>query len=182
MTDEASSPLNETAVVEDVILTDAFLIKGRVEGKFSRLFKVLDDYSRDFLVVSSAVMVDLHRGDLIRTPRVHVNIGQILLAHELVDSAGDFFQKSLTGESLEDKSVRIRAFYNGGVSIEVAGRVRPGAYEAASVDRRFFVMEECSVRGLDPALSPELEIIQELPYAIVNRGQIAYLYDFSETA
>lgn len=171
--------VGDSTVVEDVLLTDAFLVKGRVEGKFSRLFKVLDTYERDFLVISDATMVDIARGEVIRTPRVHVNMDELLLAHELVDGAGDFFQKTLSSDTADEKSVRIRAFYNGSVSLELAGRIRPRAYEGAA-ERRFFVMEDCAVRGIDMSLSRELEIVSSLPYAIVNRRRIAYLYDFSE--
>jgi hypothetical protein len=168
------------AVVEDVVLTDAFLVKGTVEGKFSRLFKVLEDYRKDFLVVSNAVMVDLCRGDVIRTPRVHINLDELLLAHELVDGAGDYYQKTLSEESRGHKSLRIRAFFNSAVSLEVAGRIRPGAYDGSGLDHRFFVMEDCSVRGLDLSVSPDLELVTKLSYAIINRHNIAYLYDFSE--
>ena len=174
--------VGDNVVVEDLLLTDAFLVKGRVEGKFSRLFKVLDNYDRDFLVVSSATMIDLVRGEVIRTPRVHVNINELLLAHEFVDGAGDYFQKSLSAESGKEKDVRVRAFYHGSLSLELAGRIRPGAYETGGLDHPFFVMEECSVRGLDESLSPDLAILSQLPYAIVSSRKIAYLYDFSEPA
>ena len=143
------------------------------------LFKVLDNWNRDFLVGSNAIMIDLRRGDVIRTPRVHVNLSELLLAHELVDGAGDYYQKVISGEAGLQKTVRIRAFFNGAVSVEGAGRIRPGAYDGAGFERRFFVMEECAVRGLDTSLSAELELVSNLPYAILNRQNIAYLYDFS---
>ncbi len=177
----ADVPNEEGQVVEDLLLTDAFLIKGVVEGKFSRLAKVLDAAARDFIAVSNPVMVDLRRGEVIRTPRVHVNLSKLVLAHELVDGSGDFYQKSLS-ELGDEKTVRIRAFYNGSVGLEISGSVRPLAYERGSLDRNFFVMEECNVRGLDLKLSSEFDLVSQLPYAILSRSRISYLYDFNDVS
>ncbi len=173
---EEASGVGGNTVVEDLLLTDAFLIKGRVDGKFARLLKVLETFSHDFLVVSDATMIDLRGGEVIRTPRVHVNMTELLFAHELVDNAGDYFQKTLSADRATDKQVKIRAFYHGNVNLELAGRVRPGAYESES---RFFVMEDCAIRGLSKELSGELGMLESLPYTIVNRRRISYLYDFS---
>lgn len=175
-----ASPKGRPEVVEDLVLTDAFLIKGRVDGKFARLVNVLNSWKKDFLVVSSALMIDLRRGEEIRTPRVHVHTGELVLAHELVDGAGDYYQKMLSDGSEPDRT-RIRTFCHGQISLELAGWIRPGAYEGqAAKEQRFFVMENCTVRGLDLDVSPELAILTKLPYAIVNRCRIAYLYDFTE--
>ena len=170
-----SSPATPT-LVEDVLLTDAFLIKGKVDGKFSRLVKVLEDYNKDFLVVSDAHMVDLRRGETIKTPRVHVNLKELILAHELVDSGSDFYQKQLSDD---DKDIRIRAFYHGATSLEIAGSIEQEAYEGGRLRRRFFVMRDCALRGIDFETNEELSLVQKLPYAIVQRSRISYLYDFS---
>lgn len=172
----------ETGVmVEDLLLTDAFLVKGRVEGKFARLSKVLNGYKKRFVVLSSATMVDLRRGDTIRTPRVHVNLREIVLAHEFVDPAGDYYQAALSAGSEESKPVRIRAFYHGSTNLEIAGRIRPGAYEQLGSEGsgEFFVMDDCTVRGLESGISDEFNVLQHLGYAIVNKARLAYLYDFS---
>jgi hypothetical protein len=166
-------------VVEDLLLTDAFLVKGRIEGKFTRLFKVLEGYERQFLIVDSAMMIDLRLGEVVRTPRVHINLSELLLVHELVDGSGDYYQKQLSQEARPEKGIRVRAFYRGGVNLELAGSIRPQAYDRQGLDRRFFVMEDCVLRGLDLSVAPELSIIEKLPYAIVNKSRISYLYDFS---
>ncbi|MEZ5988559.1 MAG: hypothetical protein R3F30_05460 [Planctomycetota bacterium] len=171
-----SEGIGAQAMVEDLVLTDAFLIKGRVEGKFQRLSKVLEHYGRRFLVVSSATMVDLRRGDVIRTPRVHVNLDEVLLLHELIDGGGDFYLQHM---SRQDKNVRIRAFVHGTVDLEIAGRIQRGAYER-SLDRSgFFIMEDCSVRGLDGGVSKDFALLDRLGYAILNASRLSYLYDFS---
>ena len=169
---------NFDTMVEDVLVTESFLIKGRVDGKFSRLAKTLEDHARDFLVVSKVTMVDLVHGEVIKTPRVHVNMRELLFAHELVDAGGDYWQKKLSDEG-EDERVRIRSFFHGPVNLELSGSIRPQAYEAGLLQRRFFVMDQCSVRGLDLGGVPEFKILENLPYAIVHSSRISYLYDFS---
>ncbi|MCA8969807.1 MAG: hypothetical protein KDC95_08495 [Planctomycetes bacterium] len=173
---ESSAALD--LMVEDLIVTESFLIKGKVEGKFTRLVKTLEDDSRDFVVVSGATMIDLLHGEVIKTPRVHVNMREVLFAHELVDGGSDFYQKRLSTDAGVER-VRIRVFFHGPVNIEVAGRIRPRAYEAGLQARSFFVMDECEVRGLDLEEIPELGILAKLPYTIVHAARVSYLYDFS---
>lgn len=174
--DSASGiPVGVDSIVEDLLVTDSFLIKGRVDGKFARLAKTLEDTQRDFLVVSGATMIDVVHGEVIKTPRVHVNMDRILFAHELVDAGGDFWQQQLS----EDERVRVRSFFHGPVNIELAGRVRPQAYESGMLERAFFVMNDWTVRGYDFEAMPELGIVAKLPYAIVQARRVSIIYDFS---
>lgn len=163
--------------VEDLFLTDAFLIKGRLANKCHRLSKMLEDVDRRFLAVEDAVMVSLRSNEVVRTPRVLVNTDQIVLAHELVDVAGDQQQRVLAAN---EKSVRIRAFYSGGVQLELAGNVEEGAYEPSrGPGRRYFIMQTPRIRGLDLDENEELKPLKKLSYAIVQKSKLAYVYDFS---
>ncbi|MGE0143393.1 MAG: hypothetical protein AB7I19_10595 [Planctomycetota bacterium] len=164
-------------MVEDVILTDAFLIKGRVAGKYNRLKKVLEDYERTFLVIEEATMISLRGNDVVRTPCVRVNTKEIILAHELVDMAGDEGQRALAHD---DKPNRIRAFYSGGIQIEIAGRVSTQAYEASrATGQRWFTMREPVLRGLNLDGPNDLRLLKNLPYAIIQKQKLSYIYDFS---
>lgn len=164
-------------VVEDLFLTDAFLIKGRLVGKYHRLGKVLEDLERTFLTIEDATLVSLRSSDVVRTPRVQVNVAEIVLAHELVDMAGD---DTLRGLAIDEKTSRIRAFYRGGVQLELAGRVTPGAYEPSrGPSRRWFVLAEPKIRGLDVSGHPDLGVLDKLGYAIVQKSKLGYIYDFS---
>ena len=113
-------------MVEDLFLTDAFLIKGRLAGKYHRLRKVLEDAGRTFLTIEDATMIALRGHDIVRTPSVLVNTRELIFAHELVDMAGDDAQRALARNA---KTTRVRAFYNGNVQLEIAGKIEPGAYE-----------------------------------------------------
>lgn len=163
--------------VEDLFLTDVFLIKGRLPNKNKRLTNVLEDCTRTFLQVVDATMVSLRTNEVIRTPTVMVNVHEVILAHELVEIAGDEGMRRLgTGN---EKPTRIRAFYNGACQFELAGQIEPGAYESQPVTgRKYFIMQKPMVRGLDLA-HPELALLKGLDYAIVRKDRMAYVYDFS---
>ncbi|MEO6593467.1 MAG: hypothetical protein ABIP94_01795 [Planctomycetota bacterium] len=162
--------------VEDLFLTDVFLIKGRLPNKQKRLTNLLEDYSRTFLAVHDATLVSLRNGEVIRTPTVMVNTGEVILAHELVEVAGDEALRRLAGGSV--KTTRIRAFYSGPAQFELAGQIETAAYESQPMTgRKYFIMQKPVVRGLDLA-HPELALLKGLDYAIVRKDRMAYVYDF----
>ena len=43
-------------IVSDLLLTDAFLIKGQIENKYTRLSQVLDEYRKFFIRVRDATL------------------------------------------------------------------------------------------------------------------------------
>lgn len=163
--------------VEDVFLTDVFLIKGRLANKTRRLSNTLEDCQRQFLEVENATLVSLRNSEVIRTPSVMVNVGELVLAHELVDIAGDEALRRLADPAI--KQDRVRAFYNGSVQFEISGRIERGAYESNTVTgRKYFNMQAPVVRGLDFD-NPELRVLKSLSYAILRKDRMAYVYDFS---
>ena len=115
-------------IVSDLLLTDAFLIKGQIENKYTRLSQLLDEYRKFFIRVRDATLIDLNSKERIQTPLLHVNVDEILLAHELIDTAGDPHAARLT-KGGEDTH-RVRVFYTGNLNVEIAGEVRPDSYEA----------------------------------------------------
>ncbi len=166
----ASAP----TIVEDLILTDSFLIKGRLPNKTKRLSNLLEDWSKTFLTVEDATMVSLRTGEVIRTPSVQVNQKEVICAHELIDFAGDEMLRRL---AQPNKAGRIRAFYNGAVQFELTGNVETGAYEQQVSNRKYFIMQTPILRGLDLS-PPELQVLGTLEYAIVRKDKLAYVYDF----
>ena len=165
------------AIVEDLFLTESFLVKGRIANKYHRLTKMLEDAEHTFLQIEDATMVSLRGGEVIRTPSVMMNRSEIVFAHELVDTASDGGLRQLASN---DKTVRIRAFYNGSIQLEIAGTIDPGAYEPAHNSRRwYFIMQEPKLRGLNLDEHEELRVLKSLPYIIVRKSKLAYIYDFS---
>ena len=164
-------------IVSDLILTDCFLIKGRVDGKYARLSQVLDETRRYFLRVRDATLVDLNSCERIHTPLLHVNVEEILIAHEFLDSGGDPGQRDLAkNQSLH----RVRVFYTGSLNVELGGEVRPGSYEADDRStRRFFIMRAPVMRGFNDRGDEDLQLLTKLPYAILNKLRLSYVYDFN---
>ena len=178
MTDASNQPggVDAPVFVEDLFLTDAFLIKGRLPNKTKRLTNLLEDHTRTFLTIHDETMVALRSAEVIRTPTVMVNLKEIICAHELVDFAGDDAMRQLADN---EKTDGIRAFYNGAVQFELSGRIEPGAYEASPVAARdYFIMQKPKFRGLD-LKHQELSVLDGLDYAILRKDRMAYVYDFA---
>ena len=167
----------QSVIVEDLFLTDTFLIKGRLANKFQRLAKMLEDTDSGFLQVEDAAMISLRGTDVIHTPRVLINPKELILAHELVDIAGDSTFRQLADN---EQPVRIRAFYNGVVQLELSGRIEEKAYLPQDRGgRNYFTMEKPVLRGLRFETNQDLEILKGLGYAIIRKDKLAYVYDFS---
>ena len=165
------------AFVEDLFLTDSFLIKGRLLHKGRRLSEVLEDSNRMFLNITDATMVSLRGSEVIHAPSVMVNQAEILFAHEFLDVASD---AELQRMAECRKTVRIRAFYSGNAQLEVAGNAEEGAYEMTNAaSRRYFVVKDPVVRGIKMQTNPELDVLKDLGYLILRKNRMAYVYDFS---
>ena len=165
-------------IVSDLFLTDSFLIKGEVERKYDRLSQVLDEHRKYFLRVRNATLVDLNTCDRITTPLLHVNMDEILLAHEFLDSAADS-QVQAMYQNID--FAKIRVFFTGHLNVEVGGEVRPGSYEIDDrATRRFFVMRNPVVRGFNAREDKDLQQLLDLPYLIINKTRLSYIYDFNE--
>ena len=166
-------------IVSDMLLTDSFLIKGNVENKYARLSQILDEHRKYFLKVRDATLIDLVTAERITTPLLHVNIEEILLGHEFLDGASDPAQRELATIDPEGQH-RVRVFYTGNLNVEVGGHVRPGSYEADDhSSRRFFVMQNPVLRGFNARGDKDLELLNKLDYAILNKLRLSYIYDFN---
>lgn len=170
--------MNSPSIVTDLLLTDAFLIKGSVDNKSKRLSDHLDQTRANFISVRDATLVDIKSRNIIKTPRILVNIDRIVLAHEFLD-ASDFYLKKIA-EATGRTHVSIRAFHVGSVNFEIAGEIRPGAYETDDSNRRFFIVESPKIRGIEfQGDDDELQLLTRLSYLIVAKKRLSYIYDFS---
>jgi hypothetical protein len=165
-------------IVSDLFLTDSFLIKGNVENKYTRLSQILDEHRKYFLRVRDATLIDLNSRERITTPLLHVNVDEILMAHEFIDGAGDQKRAELAEKDMQLHKVRV--FYTGTLNIEMAGEVRPNAYESDDrVTRRFFIMRRPKLRGYESGGDADLKLLDGLSYAILNKARLSYIYDFN---
>ena len=165
-------------IVSDLFLTDSFLIKGEVQNKYARLSNLLDEHRRYFLKVRNATLVDLNTCDRITTPVLHVNLDEILLAHEFLDTASDPRQAELFKDQ---KLNKVRLFFTGHLNVEVGGEVRPSSYEVDDrATRRFFVMRNPALRGFNTREDKDLGLLSRMSYVIINKTRLSYVYDFNQ--
>lgn len=165
-------------LVTDLLLTDAFLIKGLVDPKTKRLSSHLDELRNHFVSVRDATLVDVRSRNVIHTPRILINVDRIVLAHEFLDTASDTYHKNL---SQNRELIPIRVFHVGAVNFEVGGEARPGSYEVNDPTKRFFVIEKPKIRGIDiRGENDELAVLLRLDYVIVSKTRLSYIYDFNE--
>lgn len=165
-------------LVSDVFLTDHFLIKGTVEGKYTRLSQLLEGYRKRFITVKDATLVDLKSRERIQTPQLLVNLSEVILAHEFLDTASDPTMAQLAKHAVHNHKVRV--FYTGSLNLEVAGEIRPGCYEVTDQrSGRFFVIKNPVLRGVEWDGDDDLKLLSTLDYAILSRDRLAYIYDFN---
>lgn len=163
----------------DLFLTDAFLIKGTVEHKYTRLSRLLDEHRKTFLRIRDVTLIDLNSRERINTPLLHMNVDEVLLAHEFLDEAGDAARADLAREQKE-RLQKVRVFYTGNLNVEIAGSISPGSYEVSDkATRRFFVMRNPRLRGFRDNGDKDLKTLLDLDYAILNKERLSYVYDFN---
>jgi len=171
--------MTASTLVSDLFLTESFLIKGNVENKYTRLSKMLDEHRKYFLKIRDCTLIDLVSRDRIHTPLLHMNVDEVLMAHEFLDEAGDGVRSAWAKDGEEDLQ-KVRVFYTGALNLELAGDIRPSAYEINDkATRRFFVMRNPILRGFKDREDSELKQLGKLDYVILNKARVSYLYDFN---
>ncbi len=164
--------------VKDLFLTESFLVKGHVNTGGRRLTTFLNNMDRKFLEVHDATLVGVTQGDRIVTARAMINVDEILLANELIESAGDESLRQLS-DTDGDRAL-VNLYFSGRLPIEVSGKMLKRAYDRADLGNQdFLVVTETSVEGLSNGKSREFSLIKRAPYLIVNRMRLAYVFDYS---
>jgi hypothetical protein len=164
-------------LVEDLFLTDSFLIKGRFEGKHGRLSQTLDGWRRGFVPVLDATLIDLRSREVFETPRVAIAWKELILAHELIDTGSDHYRRHLVAERTR---VPIRAFVAGRLPLELSGEAVSQAYDHGGLFQRCFILHQPRLRGLECEKHAELRCLAQMSYAIVMRERLSYVYDFAD--
>ncbi len=164
--------------VKDLFLTDSFLVKGYVKTGGRRLSTFLNSYGSHFLEVHDATMIGVVKGDRIVTARAMINIREILLAHELIESAGDELQKTLA-DPAKDRAL-VNLYFSGKLPIEVTGKMLSRAYNRNDLGSQdFLVVTEPSIEGMGGKAAREFSVLKRASYLIVNRRRLAYVFDYS---
>lgn len=165
--------------VKDLFLTDSFLVKGYVKTGGKRLSTFLNSFEARFLEVHDATLIGVLQGDRIVTARAMINVREILLAHELIESAGDEMMRKLADPE-KDKAL-VNLYFSGKLPIEVSGKMLKQAYNRKDLGSQdFLVVTEPSIEGLGDKRPREFSVLSKAPYLIVNRLRVAYVFDYSQ--
>jgi hypothetical protein len=164
--------------VKDLFLTESFLVKGHVKTGNKRLTTWLNTVDQPFIEVHDATLIGVTQGDRIVTARAMVHRREILLAHELIDAAGDNMLKRMAGGTGERALVNL--YFGGRLPIEVSGKMLKRAYNRKDLgDQPFIVVTEPSIEGLGGKKAREFGVLSKAPYLIVHRDRVAYVFDYS---
>ena len=161
-------------LVKDILLTDSFMVKCYVETGGMRLSDYLDNLSRAFISVRNVTMIDVREGTAVSTHEALIRKEEIIIAHELLDVSGDRSMKNLVDAGAFSQLVDLH--HKGRLAVEITGRMRPEAHEGWDKKKNFFVVLDARLQGLEPAVNAEFKILESLPYAIINRRQISYIF------
>ncbi|MFO0982299.1 MAG: hypothetical protein U1E76_11280 [Planctomycetota bacterium] len=164
-------------LINHLLLTEAFLVKGHVDTGGRRLTNFLNGHQKAFFPIYDVTMIAMDGGDKILSNEAFVPLDSVVLAHEFLEEGGDTIAKRLGRKELPTAS--ISAFYRGAFKLDLAGRIRPKTVEDANGVNPFFVVQDPTVAGLGQRKAREFNLLRKLPYLILNRKKLdaVFLYD-----
>ncbi len=164
--------------VKDLFLTESFLVKGLVKNGGKRLSTYLNSITAPFIEVHDATLIGVTQGDRIVTARAMIHRDEILLAHELIEAAGDQTLKTLS--EAQDERTLVNLYFSGRLPLEVSGKMLKRAYNRKDLgDQRFLVVTDPSIEGLGGKKAREFSVLTRAKYLIANRDRIAYVFDYT---
>jgi hypothetical protein len=163
-------------IVNHLLLTDSFLVKGHIDTTGRRLTNFLNGYKREFFPIQDVTLIAMDGGDKILSNEALVPIDSIILAHEFLEEGGDSTAKHLGRK--DPPAASISAFYRGAYRLDLAGRIKPHSIEEGN-GNPFFVVQDPTVSGFGQRRAREFSLLRKLPYVILNRRKLGavFVYD-----
>jgi hypothetical protein len=160
--------------LKDLLFTDEFLIKGHINTGGQRLSTFLNRTRKRFLGMEDATLIKHDGGDRIMTEWMLVRVDDILLAYEREDTGDEGLR--ILGERERDE-IAIIAHFSGNTSLQLSGKVRKRALDSETLRHHDFVVAlDPVLRGFTARLPREYAVFENLPYVIVNRNRIAFIF------
>jgi hypothetical protein len=160
--------------LKDLIITDTFIIKGHANTGGQRLSTFLNSTRKRFLEMEEAMLVKHDGSSRVAAGWLQVQVNDILFAHELEDS-GDEGLRHLSERNKDDYVVT--AYFGGSLPLQLHGMVRQHALDSGTLrDNDFIVVVAPRLAGLAISALPEYALIENLPYAIVNKNRLALIF------
>ena len=159
--------------LKDLLFTEKFFIKGHVNTGDRRLSTFLNNTRKCFLEMEEATLIKHDDGSRITASWMQVQVNDILFAHEL-EVTGDEGLKHLAERERDD--IEATGYFSGSASLQLSGKVRKRALDSdARRDHDFIVVVEPRIEWGAVTLGREYAVLENLPYAIVNKNRLALI-------
>lgn len=160
--------------LKDLLFTDLFLIKGHANTGGQRLSTFLNKTPKRFLEMEEATLIKHDGSDRFFSPWMQVRVNDIIFAHEM-EVTGDEGLRLLAER--EKDSIEITAYFSGITPLQLSGKVRKRALDSEALnDHDFIVMIEPILQGLTLNPAQEYAIVENLPYVILNKNRLAFIF------
>ncbi|MBN2491866.1 MAG: hypothetical protein JXQ29_13550 [Planctomycetes bacterium] len=167
--------MNAQTLYKDVFLTERYFIKGNVSPLNGRLSNFLDSQKRRFLRLQDAMITDLEDASQTPVPSLLMNTGEILFAHELIESGGDVFRKHHRPDFDLDY---VKMVLRGAQGVTLRGKIRPESLDNDTFGNSFIVLQQPRMDSLHEALQGEIDLLGSMSYLIVNKAKIGYVFKY----
>lgn len=159
---------------KDFLFTDTYLIKGHIRTGDRRLSTFLKNARMRFLDIEEATLIRHDGSGRTTASWIQVHVDNILFAYEL-EGSGDEGLRLLAEHEKDD--VEMTAHFSGSHSLHVSGKVRRHSLDRNTLSGYdFIVVVEPRFAGLSLPPAPEFTILENLPYAIVNRNRLTLIF------
>ena len=92
-----------------------------------------------------------------------------------MEDTGDGILRNLADRSRDE--IRITAYFNVPIPLQISGKAHNRIFDPVSSSHNdFIVLTEPEFQGLAANKAPEYAMLIKLPYAIVNRNRLAFLF------
>jgi hypothetical protein len=160
--------------LKDLLFTDMFLIKGHANTGGQRLSTFLNRIPKRFLEMEETTLIKHDGSGRFFAPCVQVRVSDIIFAHEM-EVTGDESLRFLAEHERDD--IEVNAYFSGITPLQLSGKVRKRALAPDALNGNdFIVMIEPRLEGFTPGPAPEYTIFENLPYAIVNKNRLAFIF------
>ena len=149
-----------------LLVTRSLLACGTIEPCPGRLSDLLRGFAKPSLPLRDAELVSLAGGATVKVDLLHVYLNSVILAHEYVALGGDEHQRALWDDM---QRLHVQIVLGAIPGLTMRGHIATDALER---DERFLAVMRPTVGGGPAEAHPLLDLVEDLPYLLVNRTAI----------
>ncbi len=160
--------------LKDLLYTETFLIKGHANTGSQRLSTFLNNSRKRFLEMEEVTLIKHDGGRRVAAAWMQVRVDDILFAHEL-EMSGDEGLRILAERKRDD--IEMTAYFSSDIPLQISGKVRKHALNSSTFRHcDFIVVVEPKLEGLILKPAREYAVLENMPYAIVNRNRLSLIF------